>query len=220
MRTLTEETLRTGLDAVAGRCPHVAQALRQVGYPALRQRPPGFSTLLRAIVGQQVSVASADAIWRRVESGIEPVTPEALLTLDDGAMAALGLSRPKIAYARALAQRCHSGALNLAALDEMDDRAATDALVAVKGIGRWTAEVYLLFALGRRDVLPADDLALAVAAQHLFDLPERPKYDALMERSVVWAPWRGAVAHLLWRYYSALDGKKPPKRDEDRSLPV
>lgn len=212
---LTEETLITGLDEAAGRCSHVAAALAEVGYPALRQRPQGFATLLRAIVGQQVSVASAAAIWRRVETGVQPMTPEALLALDDGAMRALGLSRPKITYARALADNCVRGRLDLAALDALDDDAATAALVAVKGIGRWTAEVYLLFALGRRDVLPADDLALLVAAQRLFGWAERPRQAALMERAEIWRPWRGAVAHLLWRYYSAGANKS-----DDASLPV
>jgi len=212
---LTEDTLITGLDEAAHHCAHVAAALAEVGYPTLRQRPQGFATLLRAIVGQQVSVASADAIWRRVEAGVRPMAPEALLKLDDNAMRGLGLSRPKITYARALSDECVSGGLDLAALEDLDDDSAREELVAVKGIGRWTAEVYLLFALGRRDVLPADDLALLVAAQRLFGWDERPKQAALTERAEVWRPWRGAVAHLLWRYYSA-----GANRSGDASLPV
>jgi len=202
MRQLTEETLRSGLEAVAGHCADTARALRAVGHPALRHRTPGFATLLRAIVGQQVSVASADAIWRRVEDGVRPVAPQVLLALDDPAMRALGLSRPKIRYARALAEHCTDGRLPIDQLQALADDEAVAALTAVKGIGRWTAEVYLLFALGRQDVLPADDLALLVATQHLCNLPERPTAQDLRARAEAWRPWRGAVAHLLWRYYS------------------
>lgn len=204
MRQLTEKSLRTGLDHAATRCPAAARALETAGYPALRQRAPGFATLLRAIVGQQVSVASADAIWRRVEDGVSPVSPASIAALDDPAMRTLGLSRPKIRYARALADACLSGDLDLDGLPAMADTDAANALVAVKGIGQWTADVYLLFALGRQDVLPADDLALLVAAQHLFGLEERPKASELLARAEIWRPWRGAVAHLLWQYYSGV----------------
>ena len=203
MRQLTEQSLIDGLDEAASRCPAVARVLGEVGYPALRHRPPGFVTLLRTIVGQQVSVASANAIWGRVAESLQPLTPEALLARDDDALRACGLSRPKIRYARALAERCSSGALDLGRLQNLPDEEAAAALVDVPGIGRWTADVYLLFALGRRDVLPAGDLALLTAAQRLFDLPERPPPAELCQRAEIWRPWRGAVAHLLWRYFSA-----------------
>ena len=203
MRQLTEQSLIDGLDEAAARCPTVARALGEVGYPALRHRPPGFVTLLRTIVGQQVSVASANAIWTRVAESVQPLTPEALLLQDDDALRACGLSRPKIRYGRALAERCNSGALDLGRLQNLPDEEAAAALVDVPGIGQWTADVYLLFALGRRDVLPAGDLALLTAAQRLFDLPERPQPAALRRRAEIWRPWRGAVAHLLWRYFSA-----------------
>ena len=203
MRQLTEQSLIDGLDEAALRCPAVARVLGEVGYPALRHRPPGFVTLLRTIVGQQVSVASANAIWTRVAESVQPLTPEALLLQDDDALRACGLSRPKIRYGRALAERCSSGALDLGRLQNLPDEEAAAALVDVPGIGQWTAEVYLLFALGRRDALPAGDLALLTAAQRLFDLPERPQPAALRQRAEVWRPWRGAVAHLLWRYFSA-----------------
>ena len=203
MRQLTEQSLIDGLDEAASRCPAVARALGEVGYPALRHRPPGFVTLLRTIVGQQVSVASANAIWTRVAESVPPLTPEALLLQDDDALRACGLSRPKIRYGRALAERCNSGALDLGRLQNLPDEEAAAALVDVPGIGQWTADVYLLFALGRRDALPAGDLALLTAAQRLFGLPERPQPPELCQRAEVWRPWRGAVAHLLWRYFSA-----------------
>ena len=203
MRELTEQSLIAGLDETAGRCPAVAQALAEVGYPELRHRTPGFAALLRAIVGQQLSVASAAAIWSRVEAAVRPVVPDALLAMDQDALRGLGLSGPKIRYARALAEGCATGALDLGGLQHLPDEDAIAALLAVKGIGRWTAEVYLLFALGRRDVLPAGDLALLNAAQRLFGLSERPAQAGLLERAEIWRPWRGAVAHLLWRYFSA-----------------
>ena len=203
MRQLTEQSLIAGLDEAARRCPAVAWALAEVGYPDLRRRPPGFAALLRAIVGQQLSVASAAAIWTRLEGTVCPVTPEATLELDERDLRAFGFSGQKSRYARALAEACLSGTLDLDRLHELPDEDAVAALVAVKGVGRWTAEVYLLFALGRRDVLPAGDLALLTAAQRLFGLPERPAPAGLLERAEIWRPWRGAVAHLLWRYFSA-----------------
>ena len=206
MRELTEQSLIAGLDDAGSRCPAVARALAEVGYPELRRRAPGFAALLRAIVGQQLSVASASAIWRRIEDAVCPMTPEAVLAQDEDALRSLGLSRPKIRYARGLAEVCVSGALDLERLHDLPDEEAIAALVAVKGIGRWTAEVYLLFALGRRDALPAGDLALLTAAQRLFGLPERPTPAELLERAEPWRPWRGAAAHLLWRYFSAKPG--------------
>ena len=217
MRELTEQSLIAGLDETARRCPAVARALAEAGYPELRRREPGFAALLRAIVGQQLSVASAGAIWGRLEDAVRPLTPEALAALDDATLRALGLSGPKTRYARALAEGCASGALDLARLEGLPDEDAIAALVAVKGIGRWTAEVYLLFALGRRDVLPAGDLALLTAAQRLFGLPERPAPGGLLERAEIWRPWRGAVAHLLWRYFSET---RPARRSGGESLPV
>ena len=217
MRELTERSLVAGLDEAAARCPFAARALAEVGYPELRRRTPGFAALLRAIVGQQLSVASASAIWARLEVAVRPVTPDALLARDDAALRALGLSGPKIRYARALAENCASGALDLDRLADLADEEAIAALVAVKGIGRWTAEVYLLFALGRRDVLPAGDLALLTAAQRLYGLPERPAPAGLLDRAEIWRPWRGAVAHLLWRYFSAT---RSGRRNDDGSLPV
>ena len=214
---LTEQSLIAGLDEAAGRCPAVARALAEVGYPELRRREPGFAALLRAIVGQQLSVASAGAIWARLEDAVRPMTPEALVARDDAVLRALGLSRPKIRYARALAEGCLSGTLALESLHDLPDEEAIAALVAVKGIGRWTAEVYLLFALGRRDVLPAGDLALLTAAQRLFDQSERPEPAGLLDRAEIWRPWRGAVAHLLWRYFSAT---RPVRQSGGASLPV
>ncbi len=204
MRELTEETLRSGLEEVASHCSDIARALNQAGHPTLRQRVPGFATLLRIIIGQQVSVASANAIWKRVEDGLRPLSPTNLLTFDDHALRALGFSRPKIVYARSLAKQCEDGFLQTDHLQSLSDNDAVAVLTTVKGIGRWTAEIYLLFALGRRDVLPAGDLALLVAIEHLCSLQKRPPPADLRARAKSWQPWRGAVAHLLWRYYSTM----------------
>jgi DNA-3-methyladenine glycosylase II len=199
---LTKKTLRSGLDEAAKQDPDVAAALKAVGYPELRQRDPGFATLLRAIVGQQVSVATAAAIWGRVEAGCQTVvTAETFAAQNEDGLRAMGLSRQKMAYGRSLSEHCLDGSLKLDGLKRLDDEAAIATLTAVKGIGRWTSEVYLLFALGRPDVFPAEDLALMIAAQRLKGLQERPNKKRMIEIAEPWRPWRGAVAHLLWQFY-------------------
>lgn len=202
MTKLTHKSLRAGLEEIAARDRHVADALGLVGFPELRRRKTGFETLFRAIVGQQVSIKAAAAIWAKVEAAVDPMTPETVLALDDTALRAAGLSRQKAAYARHLAEMVASGEVRLHRLPRMADEEAVAELVRVKGIGRWSAEVYLLFALGRRDMWPADDLALMIAAQRMKRLAERPDRKAMIEIGEDWRPWRGAVAHLLWHYYS------------------
>ena len=167
----------------------------------LRRREPGFATLLRAIVGQQLSVASAASIWARVEAGLDPLGPEAFLAASDETLRAMGLSGQKIRYGRSLSELVASGSLDLHALADIEDEPAIEQLVQIKGIGRWTAEVYLLFALGRSDAFPADDLALMIAAQRMKRLEGRPNRKAMVALAEPWRPWRGAVAHLLWQFY-------------------
>lgn len=181
--------------------PRFAAIVRAHGLPEPRTAPRGVAGLLRAIVGQQVSIHAARAIWERVAAAVgDPNDPKALLAADRGALRAAGLSRQKIAYVESLAGTLVSGALPILALPE-DDEEAIARIVQVKGLGRWTAEIYLLFAEGRRDVLPAGDLALRVAAGRLFGLPEPPGERVLREMGAAWAPWRGAAAHLLWHAY-------------------
>lgn len=201
MTRLTESNLREGLDEAAARDPDLAAALAAVGYPELRRREPGFATLLRAIVGQQLSVASAASIWRRVEAGLAPLGPESFLAATDEALRAMGLSAQKIRYGRSLSELIASGDLDLHALHQVEDEPAIEQLVKIKGVGRWTAEVYLLFALGRPDAFPADDLALMIAAQRMKRLADRPNRTAMVALAEPWRPWRGAVAHLLWQFY-------------------
>lgn len=155
--------------------------------------------LLAAIVSQQISNQAAAAIWRRLQAIPGALEPLGLLALPDEALRAAGLSRPKIGHVRALAEAWADG--RLAGLDGMDDEAAIAAIAGVRGLGRWSAEVYLLFALARPDVFPAGDLALAAAAAHLKGLPARPAPAALRGLAEAWRPWRGLAARLLWHHW-------------------
>lgn len=176
--------------------PRFAHALSLTGLPPLRRRDDGFSALLGAIVSQQVSVASANAIWSRLEgAGLTGVGAIAAATDDD--LRACGLSRQKARYARALA----GAGIDFTALRALPDEEVIAILVQVSGIGRWTAEIYAMFSLGRADVFAPADLALQESARLLFDLPERPAERALREMAERWSPWRAVAARLLWAYY-------------------
>ncbi|MBV7393685.1 DNA-3-methyladenine glycosylase family protein [Mameliella sediminis] len=185
-----------GAGWLATREPRFAHALRLTGPLPLRLRPDGFDQLLSAIVSQQVSVASARAIWARLEAA-GMTTPEAVRAETEDGLRALGLSRQKAVYARALAE----AGIDFDALRAMPTAEVIAQLVAVKGIGVWTAEIYAMFSLGRADVFAPGDLALQDAARHLFDLPERPKERALRAMAGHWAPWRSVAARILWAYY-------------------
>lgn len=201
---LAGERLRAAVDALAGLDPDVAAALRRIGYPRPRQRDPGFATLVRIVVAQQVSTASAAAVWRRLETlaGGE-VTPERFQALGDAELRACGFSARKADYARGLAQAVLAGDLDIPALTALDEAEAIARIIRLKGFGRWSAEIYLLFALGRADVFPADDLAVQVAFQRLKGLAARPMAKALRVLAEPWRPFRGAGAVFLWHYYGA-----------------
>ncbi len=195
----TPACVAEGAAWLAAREPKFAAALEVCGPLPLRRTADGFGALLSAIVGQQVSIASAAAIWRRLEEA--GLTDEA--TVADSAPEALraaGLSRPKIAYAQGLAR----AGIDFADLRARPDAEVIAALTAVKGIGLWTAEIYAMFALGRADVFAAGDLALQESARVLFDLPERPTPARLREKAEDWSPWRAVAARLLWAYYRAI----------------
>ncbi|MGM0584300.1 MAG: DNA-3-methyladenine glycosylase family protein [Pseudomonadota bacterium] len=192
----TEACVAEGADWLARREPRFAAALEETGPLPLRRRPDGFAALLSAIVSQQLSVAAAGGIWARLEAA-GATSPEGLAGLDDDALRACGLSRPKIRYARALAE----AKLDYARLRVMPDEEAVAELVALPGIGRWTAEIYLMFSLGRADVFAPADLALQESARILFELPERPSPKPFAEMAQDWSPWRGVAARLLWSYY-------------------
>ena len=176
--------------------PRFAPVLAQTGPLPLRLRDDGFAQLLSAIVSQQVSVASARAIWAKLEvAGMTSV--QAIRATDHDGLRALGLSRQKATYAHALA----GAGIDFEALRVMPTDQVTKTLVAVKGIGIWTAEIYAMFSLGRADVFAPGDLALQEAARLLFGLPERPKEKALRDMALAWSPWRSVAARALWAYY-------------------
>jgi DNA-3-methyladenine glycosylase II len=185
-----------GAEWLAGRDPAFARALPLVGPLPLRREEDGFAALLRAIVGQQVSVASARAIWGRLETlGLTEAAAMAAATDDD--LRAAGLSRQKARYGRALAQT----GIDFTSLRSVPDVEVVKTLVAVPGIGVWTAEIYAMFALGRADVFAPGDLALQEAARMLFGLEARPSDKALRAMAEAWSPWRSVAARILWAYY-------------------
>lgn len=175
--------------------PRFALCLPATGLP-WRQREQGFRALLGAIVSQQVSVASARAIWARLEAA-GMTDPEPIAATTEEALRALGLSRQKARYARELAR----AGIDFAALNDRSDDEIVAILTAVPGIGRWTAEIYAMFAMGRADIFAPADLALQEAARLLFDLPARPTERQLRTMAVDWSPWRSVAAQLLWAYY-------------------
>lgn len=188
--------VREGAAYLCQLCPRLKAAYAVTGPLPLRRRGDGFAALLSAIVSQQVSTASAAAIWARVE-GAGFLNESNILQADDEAMRAVGLSRPKIRYARALA----AAGLDYAALRRAPDAEIITTLTAIPGIGNWTAEIYAMFSLGRADVFAPGDLALQEAARILYHLPERPKEKAFREMAGAWRPWRSVAARLLWAYY-------------------
>ncbi len=181
--------------------PRFAEVLRRLGEPPSRKRPGGFETVLKIIVQQQVSIASANAIWGRLRRGLGTVNPGAVLALDDDALRAFGLSRQKAAYARSLAEAVASGSLNFRKLRAMDDEDVIENLIQIKGIGRWTAEIYLLAVMQRPDIWPAADVALMEAARDLLDLAERPTLKEMLPLAEPWRPYRTYAARTLWLHY-------------------
>ena len=199
---LQADAIRNGLDAIAACEPGIARALAVAGYPEPRIREPGYATLLRTIVGQQVSVAAAASVWTKLEALLGPGVPaEALLAADFDALRACGFSRQKQGYARSLCELVTTGVLDLRALPA-DDEAAIAELVRIKGIGRWSAEIYLLFAEGRADIWPAGDLAVQAGLHKLLGLDARPDEKLTRELAEPWRPHRGAAAIFTWHCYN------------------
>lgn len=199
---LSQEQITYSIDAIAALEPGFAAALERIGYPEPRIRPRGYETLLRTIVGQQVSVKAAQAVWNKLEAELGTgCAPGELLARDHDALRACGLSRQKQSYARSLAELVLTGALDLHALPA-DDEEAIAALVSVKGIGRWSAEIYLLFAEGRPDIWPAGDLAVQIEIGRILGLPERPSEKLTRELAEAWRPHRGAAAIMTWHHYN------------------
>ena len=199
---LTAEQLRHGLDAIAAAEPRMAAAVAKAGYPEPRLRDPGYETLLRTIVGQQVSFKAAASIWNKLAAAVgEIAVPAALLACSEEELRGAGLSRQKQSYARSLAELAASGELDFTALP-VDDEAAIELLTRAKGIGRWSAEIYLLFAEGRTDIWPAGDLAVQIAVGKIMGLDAKPSEKVTRALAEPWAPHRGAAAVFTWHFYS------------------
>jgi DNA-3-methyladenine glycosylase II len=199
---LSAAAIRDGLDHISASEPAISRALERVGYPAPRLRPKGYETLLRTIVGQQVSVAAAASVWNRLEALLGPGAPaEQLLAADFDELRGCGLSRQKQGYARSLAELVTTGVLDLSALPADDEEAIAE-LTKIKGIGRWSAEIYLLFAEGRPDILAAGDLAVQAGLHKLLDLPGRPSEKEVRVLAERWRPHRGALTLLTWNCYN------------------
>ncbi len=199
--------MRAALDALVAHDPRLAAIETSHGPLPWRVRPRGFPGLLQAIVAQVVSNQAASAIWRRMELLPGVLRPDGLLLLPDHDLRAAGLSGPKIAHARALAAAFTDGRLSTEAIEAATDDAALAAITAIRGLGPWTAEVYLLFAHGRVDVFPAGDVAIAGAAAHLLGLPTRPDPRALRQLAEAWRPSRALAARLLWHHWRGLTGR-------------
>ncbi len=192
----TQACLHEGMTWLAARCPQMAAGYALTGPLPLRRKPDGFAELLSAIVSQQVSTASAAAIWERLQQA-GMTTPQACARATDEDLRALGLSRQKIRSAQALA----AAGIDYDLLRHQPDAEVIATLTDVRGIGPWTVQIYAMFSLGRADIFPAGDLALQEAARVLYNLPERPRERAFAQMAQAWAPWRSVAARLLWAYY-------------------
>lgn len=198
---LDEARLQEGVLELTARDEDLASVVARFGPPPMWDREPGFPTLLRTILEQQVSLASAQAAYDRLVAGVGLLTPESFLTLDDAVLRTIGFSRQKARYGRLLAQALFDGSVDLDEIAGMADDAARRALLSLTGIGPWTADTYLLMALRRADVWSAGDIALQAAVQDLKRLPGRPTHDEMIGLAEPWRPWRAVAARILWFHY-------------------
>ena len=210
--------LKTDLEQLARKSPHIARALKTAGHPAPRTMRPGFDTLIRIIAGQQVSTAAAAGIWAKLTANCTgAVTPQALIALGESGLRASGFSGQKTRYALGLAEAAASGALDFDRLHGSEDAIVRETLTAHKGVGNWTADIYLLFGMGRGDVWPAADLGLQAGIQFLHGMKKRPTAKDIEKIAEAWRPHRSSAAVLMWHYYGhqrsqektpAVDGAK------------
>jgi DNA-3-methyladenine glycosylase II len=203
-RIETEADIEAGLGALLAADPRLEPVAAMAGRPPLRRRPGGFAGLAGIVVSQQLSTASANAIWGRLAAAYDPFTPQALIRARASRLAGLGLSAPKIRALKEIAKAIAGGRLDCDALPDLPAEAAHAALCAIHGIGPWSADIYLLFCLGHADAWPAGDLALQEAARLAFALPARPNARETIALADPWRPWRGVAARLLWAYYRAV----------------
>jgi DNA-3-methyladenine glycosylase II len=204
----TEKELEKAVKALAKACPHMKKARRQAGAPSLRKIDNSFASVVRMIASQQLSVAAAAAICDRLVAKMGEITPQHLLATDDDTLRAAGLSRGKIKTLRALAEAVISGEVDFAAFEHMDEDEVRERLVKVHGIGPWTADIYIMFALGRADGFAPGDLALQNACMALMELENKPTPAELAILAEPWRPFRGVAALQLWQYYSWLKKQK------------
>lgn len=204
----TADDIRTGMRALRRKCAHLRRVHDLTGDPPLRRRPAGLEGLARIVVGQQLSTASAAAIWSRLEAAVAPLSAEALLAASDEVLRGAGLSTPKIRTLRNVARAVSDGALAIESLGALPDEAVHEQLTCIPGIGPWTADIFIMFCLGRRDAFAAGDLALQVAAEGAMGLGYRPAAQELLELAERWRPWRGVAARLLWAYHPILKERR------------
>lgn len=198
---MNKAVIKKGMAALASVDSDVASALDQLGFPAPRIRPAGFETFLSTIISQQISTAAAAAVLGRVKSLLPEMSPETVLATEDTQLREAGLSYRKIEYAKGLALAIMDGSFAVDDLEQLSDSEAIEAITAVRGFGRWSAEIYLMFSLKRRDVFPADDLALQVALGRLKGLDTKPTPKQARELIEHWQPWRSVGSLFLWHYY-------------------
>jgi DNA-3-methyladenine glycosylase II len=201
IQSLDADEYRRGLAELAGRDADLGRVLLEFGSPPMWNREPGFATLIHIILEQQVSLASARACFDKLITTVGELTPATLLSLNDEALRRVGFSRQKTEYARILAAALDAGEIDLTSLSELPDDDVRRQLMRLKGVGRWTADIYLLMAMGRPDVWPAGDLALVVAAQKVKGLDNRPTPEEFQNLGEPWRPWRSVAARLLWNHY-------------------
>lgn len=203
-RIRTARDLEQGLALLLRRDRRLAPIARRAGPLPMRRRRPGFEALAAIVVSQQISRAAADTIFARLKTAVVPFTPERLAAAEEAALAAAGLSAPKRRHLRTIAGRIGAGTLDLGRLARLDDDAARAAMMETPGIGRWTADVYLMFSLGRADIWPAGDLALQTAVGEALALRARPDARRLDAIAEPWRPWRAVAARLFWAHYRVL----------------
>lgn len=205
--TLTDETYHRGISELGMQDSYLADVVSRWGSPPFWTHAPGFPGIVIAILGQQVSLESAQAAFTKLENAIGSVNPEEFLSLDDDTLRAIGFSRQKASYVRGVAHGIMGGEIDLEVLESMDDDDARKSLMEVRGIGVWTADTYLLFALRRPDAWPSGDLALAKAIQELRGLATTPGSEEVDRIADHWRPWRAVAARILWHHYLCERGR-------------
>ena len=214
---LTTERLAQGVAELSRRDPHLAAVVARHGVPPLWDRPPGFETLVQIILEQQISLSAGSAAYGRLERLAGAVTPERVAALTDADLRGAGLTRQKSAYIRDIAQAIVAGEFDPNALADLDDDGARAALIKLRGVGAWTADIYLLMALGRADIWPSGDLALVAAMREVKRMRSLPNSDRIGRVTNTWRPWRAVAARVLWHHYlstprSRVSGAKPSSR--------